>query len=617
MLSSHWNRWLLCLASILLISGCSSDRTDEATTVSNLSLSSTLLNTAYPSQFVTITATVSDENGAALSNATVQFSTSLGSFSPDTVVTESSVKTDNGSQRGQASVRLYPGAQPGTATITAYVNGLRQSTTVTIEGTVVQPELPDPTTLAISSSESALYVSGVSQLESSAITIRLLTSSGAAAKDAPAGINNVRVTLVTSPNGGETLSGRQASGEVIKASQSLDVASQGGVATVTLNSGRLPGVIELSAEALNDQGQPYNPAIRATLSTISIASGPAHSIVFSYPVTDSITDLGNGIYRKLGGLLVTDRHGNPVADGTVINLGVIDSVLVSNREPVIDYGFTKTVADGLASTVQGQANLTDLSNALFQSAVITRNNTSRYIQAQDRVLLFNAQAEDKSRFVAVAPSESSRVQVNKAYQNTDAELEYLIGASLLGAQVSGTDPAKADLVSGQAITKDGNATFYLTYPADNSSILHGCLPTDIDTRQSPMASSQVWIVAEASGSGATSLNDQACFSAISPLSLSANTTAISKTSTVALQLVDQKEIALPFMPITELVSYGQNAGGLVVTVSPYCANRDDRRTNAAGYCNLDISVAGGSSGDAATITLIAGDARLDIAVSIP
>lgn len=617
MLSSHWSRWLLCLASILLISGCSSDRTDEATTVSNLSLSSNLLNTAYPSQFVTITATVSDENGAALSNATVQFSTSLGSFSPDTVVTESSVKTDNGSQRGQASVRLYPGAQPGTATITAYVNGVRQSTTVTIEGTVVQPELPGPTTLAISSSESALYVSGVSQLESSAITIRLLTSSGAAAKDAPAGINNVRVTLVTSPNGGETLSGRQASGEVIKASQSLDVASQGGVATVTLNSGRLPGVIELSAEALNDQGQPYNPAIRATLSTISIASGPAHSIVFSYPVTDSITDLGNGIYRKLGGLLVTDRHGNPVADGTVINLGVIDSVLVSNREPVIDYGFTKTVADGLASTVQGQANLTDLSNALFQSAVITRNNTSRYIQAQDRVLLFNAQAEDKSRFVAVAPSESSRVQVNKAYQNTDAELEYLIGASLLGAQVSGTDPAKADLVSGQAITKDGNATFYLTYPADNSSILHGCLPTDIDTRQSPMASSQIWIVAEASGSGATSLNDQACFSAISPLSLSANTTAISKTSTVALQLVDQKEIALPFMPITELVSYGQNAGGLVVTVSPYCANRDDRRTNAAGYCNLDISVAGGSSGDAATITLIAGDARLDIAVSIP
>lgn len=158
-------------------------------------------------------------------------------------------------------------------------------------------------------------------MESSTITVRLLTSTGGAAQDAPAGINNVRVSFTTQPNGGELLLGTQASGALVQNTKSLDVATINGVATLTLNSGQLPGVVELKAEALDNTGASYNPVIQTTASVLSIASGPAHSIVFSYPVAASIQNMNNGTYRREGGLLVTDRYGNPVADGTVINLG--------------------------------------------------------------------------------------------------------------------------------------------------------------------------------------------------------------------------------------------------------------------------------------------------------
>ena len=140
---------------------------------------------------------------------------------------------------------------------------------------------------------------------------------------------------------------------------------------------------------------------------------------------------------------MTDRYGNPVADGTVINLGVIDSVLLSNRAPQINYGFGSTVVDGNASTTLGSALLTDLSNALFQSANITRNNASRFIEAQDRVLIFNAQAADKSRFVATSPTQSSVLPVNKTFQNSATGLEYIVGASLLGCLLY-TSPSPRD-----------------------------------------------------------------------------------------------------------------------------------------------------------------------------
>lgn len=613
---------LFVLLPMLFLTACGgSDKTENATAVS-VSSSTDSLDIGFPERFTTISATVRDGEGELLRNATVQFSTTLGSFSATEGVSRTTAETGRGGSNdagnGVAAVRLYPGQSAGTATVTAYVNGVQATTTVVIAGTAPEPERPVPASISISASERAIFVAGVGQMESSAITVRLLTSTGGAAQDAPAGVNNVRVSFTTQPNGGELLLGTQASGQLVQNTKTLDVATTNGVATLTLNSGQLPGVIELKAEALDNTGASYNPVIQTTASALSIASGPAHSIVFSYPVAASIQNMNNGTYRREGGLLVTDRYGNPVADGTVINLGVIDSVLLSNRAPQINYGFTSSVADGNASTIANSPLLTDASNALFQSAVITRNNTSRYIEAQDRVLIFNAQAEDKSRFIAALPNQASSLRVNKNYLNTQTNLEYLIGASLLGMQVAGVDPAKTNLVSGQAVTQDGAASFYLTYPANQETILTSCVSSSLDSRHSPRGSAQVFVVAEASGSSATTIDDRACFSYISPAVISSGITSISGNTVLSLEVRDQGSVRLPFLSFEAGISYAlTNTGNLQVVVGN-CLATGAKRTDLYGQCELQITTSGGASGDTATITLGVTDGTpLAITVTVP
>ena len=615
---------LYVIFSLLFLTACGgSDKTEDATAVA-VSASTASLDIGFPERFTTISATVRDANGELLRNATVQFSTDLGSFSATEVITRTTAETGRGGSNdagnGVAAVRLFPGQSSGTATVTIYVNGVQATSTITITGTAPEPERPVPASISITASERAIYVAGVGQTESSTITVRLLTSTGGAAQDAPAGINNVRVSFVTQPNGGELLFGTQASGQLIQHNKSVEVATKNGVATLSLSSGQLPGVIELKAEALTTNGTSYSPAIQATIPALSIASGPTHSIVLSYPTENAIEDMGNGIYRRVGGLLATDRYGNPVADGTVVNLGVIDSVLLSNSAPQINYGFSSTVIDGNASTTSNSALLTDLSNALFKSAVITRNNTSRYIEAQDRVLILNAQAIDKSRFVATLPDQNSSLTANKAYANTANQLEYLVGASLLGAQIAGVDPAKTALVSGQAVTTDGAATFYLTYPANQNTIRAGCVDPAVDTRFSPQGSAQVWVVAEASGSSATTIDNQECFSYVAPATMTETTgqTAIGGTAVVQLEVEDASSIRLPFMNISASISYGaNNTGGLVVTVGN-CNSGSNRRTNTSGLCSLPIIVSGGNSSDIATVSLSTTDGNtLTISVTVP
>lgn len=595
----------------LLLTACQSDTAKDVT---SLVLTSTMqeLDASYPQRFATITATARDSEGNLLRNATIEFSTSLGSFSDTSLVRNANATTSrgdaNGVGEGQASVKLYPATDAGTANVTAFVNGYSQTLTVAITGTVVIPQPQAPASVAIAVSDRALMVAGVNGDDSALITIRLLQSNGETAQDAPAGVNNIRVSLISKTGGGEYISGQNAAEELVQNEDSLLINSRNGTASLTLNAGTLPGVAELQAEALKADGSSYSPAIITTLSAISIASGPAHSIAVSYPSQNAITDMGNGIYRRLGGLLVTDRYGNKVSDGTVVNLGVLDSVILSNTAPVINYGFASSIADGNATTSAGINTLSDPSNSLFTSANIIRNNSARYIEQSDRVLLLNAQAADKTRFVSTRPQQLSELVVTRPYTDDATSLQYIVGAALLGAQVSGVDADKDELVSGQAVTVDGNATFYLTYPANRNTILTGCLDPLIDTRQQPLGSSQVWLIATVNNTDATTLNNQGCFSAMSDLQLInlSGTSNLSGSANITLQALDATDIELPFMPVNSSVSYSANTGGLTVSVGN-CQDRADNRTNLVGQCNLPVQVNGGVSGDSAVLTLSIGE----------
>lgn len=612
---------LLGVMALLLIA-CQSDTAKDVTSLV-LTSSVSELDATYPQRFATITATARDSEGNLLRNATIEFSTNLGSFSDSSVVRNANATTSRGDAsgigEGQASVKLYPGADAGTANVTAFVNGYSQTLTVAITGAAVIPQPQAPTSVAIAVSNKALMVAGVNGDDSTVITIRLLQSNGETAQDAPVGVNNIRVSLLNNTGGGEFIRGQNAAEELLQNEDSLLINSRNGVANLTLNAGTLPGVVELQTEALQADGSSYSPAIVTTLSAVSIASGPAHSIAVSYPSQNAITDMGNGIYRRLGGLLVTDRYGNKVSDGTVVNLGILDSVILSNTTPVINYGFASSIADGNATTSAGVSTLSDPTNSLFTSATIIRNNSARYIEQSDRVLLLNGQAADKTRFVSTTPQQASELMVTRPYTEDATGLQYIVGAALLGVQVSGVDASKDALVSGQAVTVDGNATFYLTYPANRDTILTGCIDPLIDTRQQPVGSSQVWLIASVSNTGATTLNNQGCFSAMSDLQLInlTGSSNLSESGNIRLQALDASDIELPFMPVTSSVSYSVNTGGLTV-MAGNCENRADKRTNLNGQCNLPVQISGGVSGDSAVLTLSIGlNAAVLINIVIP
>ncbi len=484
---------------------------------------------------------------------------------------------------------------------------------------------PDPANIEVSVANPALFVAGVGKKDNSSLTVTVKTASGNLIADADIGVNNLKIRFKTKPNGGEKLIGTDANSNIVESDTELSIRTLDGVASLTLQAGTLPGVIEFEVEALNPDGSTPSSQIIATLSQVTIASGPPHNIVLSYPVKDSVEDLGAGIYRRVGSASVTDRYGNSVPDGTAISLGLLDSVISSNRAPSMN----GSIIDSNASIISSQNALVDNTNSNIDVAAITRNNTSRVLQANDRVLIFNAQAGDKSRFISNASSaiQSNSFEVNKNYFTSTSSLEYLAGAALLGGQISGINALSEEIQTGQATTESGLATFYVTYPSDKNKILTGCFREDptLDLRHQPAGSAQVWLIAESNETGATTIDNRFCYGPVEDYEL-ANISAIdtiSSTTDISFELRDANQVPLPFLELGTYVDYETNTGALNVTVSN-CMQRvadgiNDTRTDEDGTCELQILVTGGASSDTATVSISApGNAEsVSISVAIP
>ncbi|WP_027389729.1 Ig-like domain-containing protein [Chrysiogenes arsenatis] len=469
-----------------------------------------------------------------------------------------------------------------------------------------------PANIEMSLGTPNLYVAGVGKSDATSISLTVRDAAGSPIADPDAGVNNLRVAFRTHPGAPETLSGTSATGLTVS-NDSIEVRTNGGVATITLQAGTLPGVVELEIEAFDEFGNPLSPRVLNILPQITIASGPPHSIALSYPVTGSITNLGTGFYRRAGSASVTDRYGNAVPDGTAINLGLLDSVIASG-------------SDGATSAA---SNILSVGTTVLTTASVTRNGVLRYVQSNDRVLLFNTVASDKSRFVGTTIS-ASQVSVNKAYQSSVSGVEYLMGASLLGGQVHGVNAQTEAMVAGHATVKDGLAQFFVTYPANQQAINAGCYYGNhtVDTRHLPAGSAQVWIVAEATDSGATTIDNRFCFAPVLGYTLtneSGITTISTNNDTTAINfsLVDGNAIPLPFLTISPLVTIVTNTGAFQVQAVP-CT------TDTNGQCAISITVTGGTLGgaidvggnlvkDSAVVTISApGNATpVEVQVAIP
>lgn len=188
---------------------------------------------------------------------------------------------------------------------------------------------------------------------------------------------------------------------------------------------------------------------------------------------------GGGVYSRIGTLLVTDKYGNAVPDGTAISLGLLDSVVAKGK------GSIKGKSPKLSGRSNGKFDFDTRCNTSqdcdpagfnFRSKIV-RNDTMQGIEDGYRVIIPNAKAEDKGRFVKGGPN-SNFLTVEQDYINNLNPAEFVVGASLLGGEIAGIDE-NGNPQTGTGATRRGRLPFRVTYPADRDTIGVGCYGSDL------------------------------------------------------------------------------------------------------------------------------------------
>ncbi|MDY0162729.1 Ig-like domain-containing protein [Desulfobotulus sp.] len=459
----------------------------------------------------------------------------------------------------------------------------------------------------ISISNDEIAVTGVGRTDNAGVTVQLVDETGIRVPDVA--YNNLRIAFLARPSGGEMISGENASGTLASSTDAISIITKDGYANFNLRAGTLPGIVEIQVEAVDAVGASLNPRVVTVLRQISIASGPAHTIALSTVSRDAIVNLNDGpdnglestpgFYSRKLGLIVTDRYGNAVPDGTIVNLGVLDSV----------------IASGVQGRTRQSANLREFSHTdggvNLATASVLRNGINRMVEANDRLVIFNARAEDKSRFVAGNISSGS-LDVQRLYANGATGLRYAMGASLLGGMVYGIDKEGAAPVAtkGTVKTKHGLAELRLVYPANTNTIHLGANPA-ADTRHQPVGSARLIFVATSSDESASLVDEGTLvFSSILPWELRVNPKTIQSSTQILLGLEDGgDDIPLPFVTIVPQVEITKGAFAIQATA---CT------TGISGTCVSTVTIGPGAlKDDTANITYFAGDAEVTVTYRRP
>ena len=602
-------------------------------------------------------------DGNSTSSVTVVLNDQFGNLLPDgTSVTISTTAgtLPNGNTaavtNGQATFTIKSATTANNA-VTVAVGGISGlQTTLKFAASTTG----DPASLRLSASNSTIAVSGVGQNDSSAITVTVLDSSGAAINESGynnVNLNNLRVSFVARPNGGEVLTGRDAANCVTNsngtdscgngnAAGTINVRTSNGIAVVNLQSGTISGIVELKFDVLgftsdaNGFSNSANPiVVSATLPQISIASGPAASITFTQPITNAIQNLGiasnnadgqarPGIYRLLGSVAVRDRYDNNVPDGTVINLSAIDTALLHDNTGTTTAG-GNTVSRSGNSLITTRCNepaspnneaqgCNTASSSSFTTSV-TRNSSSRSAQAGDLVLLRKAVSQDKKRALSSVNS-ATQITVNSAYGSTPLTAttptdpnngEFWVGTQALGSVINGTD-ASNKYTTGSGTTRSGVVPIAFEYPANANSILTGCYGyvgpnghiVDVDRRDSVPQSRQV-VLAATAGNGVTGTTaGNFCFKSIAGTTVTpaAAKIGLAPNGDAAINGLTVRDggdtVPLPFVGIACSVSYTKKAGSTFAITA--VVNNNLRANQATGF----DSSTGGPGVGSVTVTRV-------------
>ena len=348
--------------------------------------------------------------------------------------------------------------------------------------------------------------------------------------------------------------------------------------------------------------------------------GAIQSITISYPHSNAIVDNQNGTYSRKGSILVRDVNGNPAAEGTKLDLSVIDTVIATGTLDLIGNadtasGTTLTLPDAVYTN--GTA-IPDLTTASITRTGVTGGGV-RTILANDLLLFTNGgDSRDAMRKISSAPTAANILSVSAAYNQdypTYSSPTYVIGGSMLGAGIAGEDKSgKRTPGEVQVVGTEGIATFYITYASSLSYINTGFAPTR-DTRVTPTGSAAVYVVASAGG--ITAVSDDFYFAPIAGFEVTPSfdtiTAPLAKTDIEnAVCVVDGGDgVRVPFWDVGVVKESGDLAltGLRLYVLGTEGVYTPATYTDASGCIGVVVTSIAGAAGDDAVIAIGIGDGK--------
>lgn len=259
-----------------------------------------------------------------------------------------------------------------------------------------------PASLLITAANRPTYIANSNGTSTLPVQVRSVNDLGESVSDPTTGVNNILVEIVN-PSG-ETLSAVNAAGAAVEA-VSVRGRTQGGTFPLVFKAGTRQGLIQIRATTDRLDNNIDNGVQQPITSTRSVVVSDGR--LFDLKITSSIQDSlrarevevedfrpgQNGTYGFLVTAVGTDRQGNPVLPGTVVEFGLIDSPttgyptqgagtfqLAGNDGNPVEGGTRFTAVNGAFTTAGGGAGAGDtLLNFGEQSAPIRDLEAARTV----------------------------------------------------------------------------------------------------------------------------------------------------------------------------------------------------------------------------------------------
>lgn len=266
--------------------------------------------------------------------------------------------TTHGLNSGVASAHFHAGDTPGTALIDISVQdpngvGPTQSATVqiTIErggstGTVGAILIDDTTTSGV------VYTAGIGQVDQRFLQGNLFDDAFLAMPNPTGAFDNVELSIITGPNGGEHLAA-QSTTQGTMTGKTVHTRTVNGIFQFTLRSGTLPGTVTVRARADRADNNVSNglqsPVVDDAVFVID--DGVVRSVSVAGPFVDAVaansqslvvdggdTLTADGIYSRSIQLITSTRFGQVPPVGTPMTIFLGDGPFIPDTYPNCGHG---------------------------------------------------------------------------------------------------------------------------------------------------------------------------------------------------------------------------------------------------------------------------------------